>query len=147
MYLPRVTAHQFGSRHAALIRRSSGNNQDRTAGCGHGLDDCRVESGSGGGEPDDSVSDGVAGREGGEMVAGVETEAPVNKVRVAVIALTLSLGGLGAWIASEGSSPAVVVDGEERLAPHIPTKGDVPTIGHGSTRYEDGRPVTLDDPP
>ncbi|MBO1996950.1 hypothetical protein J4714_14010 [Staphylococcus epidermidis] len=29
----------------------------------------------------------------------------------------------------------------------MPTQGDVPTIGHGSTRYEDGRRVTLADPP
>ena len=82
------------------------------------------------------------------MVAGVEAEvAPVSKVRIAVVALTLSLGGFAAWVASEGSGPVVEVDGEERLAPYIPTRGDVPTIGHGSTRYEDGRPVTLDDPP
>lgn len=27
----------------------------------------------------------------------------------------------------------------------IPTKGDVPTIGHGSTRYEDGRKVRMGD--
>ena len=27
----------------------------------------------------------------------------------------------------------------------IPTKGDVPTIGHGSTRYEDGTPVKMGD--
>jgi len=64
--------------------------------------------------------------------------------RVLVSALALSLAGFAAWMASEGSSPAV---GETRLAPHIPTAGDVPTIGHGSTRYEDGRPVRLTDPP
>ena len=67
--------------------------------------------------------------------------------RVLVTALALSAAGFAAWVASEGSSPAVVVAGEERLAPHIPTQGDVPTIGHGATRYEDGRPVRLTDPP
>lgn len=67
--------------------------------------------------------------------------------RVLVTALALSAAGFGAWVASEGSSPVVVVAGEERMAPHIPTQGDVPTIGHGSTRYEDGRPVRLTDPP
>lgn len=67
--------------------------------------------------------------------------------RVLVSALALSLAGFAAWMASEGSSPAVVVSGETRLAPHIPTAGDVPTIGHGSTRYEDGRPVRLTDHP
>lgn len=67
--------------------------------------------------------------------------------RVLVSALALSLAGFAAWMASEGSSPAVVVSGETRLAPHIPTAGDVPTIGHGATHYEDGRPVRLADPP
>ena len=33
------------------------------------------------------------------------------------------------------------------MHPYVPTQGDVPTIGHGSTRYEDGRRVTLADPP
>jgi len=57
--------------------------------------------------------------------------------RTAVAALALSAAGFAAWIASEGFTPT----------PVIPTKGDVPTIGHGSTRYEDGRPVKLTDPP
>jgi GH24 family phage-related lysozyme (muramidase) len=57
--------------------------------------------------------------------------------RTAVAALALSAAGFAAWIASEGFTPG----------PVIPTKGDVPTIGHGSTRYEDGRPVKLTDPP
>jgi len=65
--------------------------------------------------------------------------------RQLVAALTVSAAGLAAWISSEGSSP--VVPGQDLLAPHIPTKGDVPTIGHGSTRYEDGTRVTLNDPP
>ena len=44
---------------------------------------------------------------------------------------------LAAWMAAEGFSSA----------PIIPTKGDVPTIGHGSTHYEDGRRVNMADPP
>lgn len=68
--------------------------------------------------------------------------------RMTIAALTLSAAGFGAWLASEGDGPvAVTADGIELLLPYVPTKGDVPTIGHGSTRYEDGRPVRLDDPP
>ncbi|NMY20817.1 glycoside hydrolase family protein [Pseudomonas sp. WS 5410] len=55
--------------------------------------------------------------------------------RVAVGLLTMSLAGFGAWKASEGFTPVAV----------IPTKGDVPTIGHGSTRYEDGSTVRMGD--
>lgn len=57
------------------------------------------------------------------------------KVRAAVAALTLSAVGFGSWVAHEGYSPKA----------YIPTKGDVPTIGHGSTRYEDGRKVKMGD--
>lgn len=57
--------------------------------------------------------------------------------RVAVTLLTLSSTGFATWKVSEGFSST----------PYIPTAGDVPTIGHGSTRYEDGRPVRLTDPP
>lgn len=56
--------------------------------------------------------------------------------RIAVVLLSLSATGLGGWMLSEDFRPR----------PHIPTKGDVPTIGYGSTRYEDGRPVKLTDP-
>ena len=58
-----------------------------------------------------------------------------NRNRIAVALLTMSLGGLGAWKANEGFTDHAV----------IPTKGDVPTIGHGSTRYEDGSPVRMGD--
>lgn len=61
----------------------------------------------------------------------------MSKQRIAVALLTLSAAGFATWQASEGFTPA----------PVIPTKGDVPTIGHGSTRYEDGTPVKLTDPP
>jgi lysozyme len=60
-----------------------------------------------------------------------------NRQRVLVAALSLSLVGFASWQASEGFTPA----------PVIPTKGDRPTIGHGSTFYEDGTPVRLTDPP
>ena len=55
--------------------------------------------------------------------------------RVAVAALTVSATGFGAWQAAEGFTAQAV----------IPTKGDVPTLGHGSTRYEDGTRVKMGD--
>jgi GH24 family phage-related lysozyme (muramidase) len=57
------------------------------------------------------------------------------KQRIAVAALTMSVAGFATWQASEGFADRAV----------IPTKGDVPTIGHGSTKYEDGRPVRMGD--
>lgn len=59
------------------------------------------------------------------------------KTRVAIAALSVSAAGLLATLGAEGF----------RAAPYVPTKGDVPTIGYGTTVYEDGRRVTLDDPP
>ncbi|MEN5204036.1 glycoside hydrolase family protein [Stenotrophomonas sp. TWI700] len=56
-------------------------------------------------------------------------------VRVLVGGLVLSAAGFASWLGYEGFT--------ER--PVIPTKGDVPTIGHGSTRYEDGTPVRMSD--
>jgi len=61
----------------------------------------------------------------------------MNRARTWVGALAMSLAAFATWQASEGFTPA----------PMIPTQGDVPTIGYGSTRYEDGTPVTLADPP
>lgn len=58
-----------------------------------------------------------------------------NKARSLVAVLTLSAAAFGAWQASEGWTGNAV----------IPTKGDVPTLGHGSTRWEDGRPVKMSD--
>ena len=55
--------------------------------------------------------------------------------RIAVSLLTMSLAGFGAWKANEGFTDHAV----------IPTKGDVPTLGYGSTRYEDGVPVRMGD--
>ena len=55
--------------------------------------------------------------------------------RIAAALLTISAAGFAAWQASEGYTQVAV----------IPTKGDVPTIGHGSTRYEDGQPVRIGD--
>lgn len=69
-------------------------------------------------------------------------------VRALVVALTLSVAAFAGWVAKEGDGPtAVRADGQVVHKPYIPTKGDVPTIGHGSTRYEDGRPVRLTDAP
>lgn len=44
---------------------------------------------------------------------------------------------VAAWIGVEGFSSS----------PIIPVQGDVPTIGHGATHYEDGTRVTMADPP
>lgn len=60
-----------------------------------------------------------------------------HTLRVAVVALTLSAAGFATWQQQEGFS----------ATPIIPTAGDVPTIGHGSTRYEDGSRVRMGDPP
>ena len=57
--------------------------------------------------------------------------------RVAVGLLTMSSVGFATWKASEHFVSE----------PMIPTKNDAPTIGFGSTRYEDGTPVKLTDPP
>lgn len=58
------------------------------------------------------------------------------KKKVLVVLLSISAAGFAAWQGHEGYTST----------PVIPTKGDVPTIGHGSTRYEDGRRVRLGDP-
>lgn len=55
------------------------------------------------------------------------------KGRVAVGLLTLSAAGLIAIATSEHYTDTAV----------IPTKGDVPTLGFGSTRHEDGSQVKL----
>lgn len=60
---------------------------------------------------------------------------PVIRQRIAVTVLSLSAAGFATWQASEGFTPVAV----------IPTQGDVPTLGHGSTRYEDGQPVRMGD--
>jgi len=68
--------------------------------------------------------------------------------RALVATLTLSAAGFATWKANEGDGPtAVRPDGVVVHHPYVPTQGDVPTIGHGSTRYEDGTPVRLSDAP
>ena len=68
--------------------------------------------------------------------------------RVLVATLTLSAAGFASWQASEGDGPTTVrQDGVVLHHPYVPTAGDVPTIGNGSTRYEDGTAVRLTDPP
>lgn len=56
--------------------------------------------------------------------------------RLPAYLLAFSAAGFTSWAGYEGYTPE----------PVIPVEGDVPTIGHGSTRYEDGTPVQLDDP-
>ena len=77
----------------------------------------------------------------------IEMNAKQALARVAVAALTMSAAGFAAWTEAEGDGPTKVrADGTVLHAPYIPTKGDVPTIGHGSTRYEDGTLVRMTDP-
>lgn len=57
----------------------------------------------------------------------------MSKTRVAVGLLSLSAAGLIAIATQEGYTDHAV----------IPTKGDVPTLGFGSTKHEDGSPVKL----
>ncbi|KVE35253.1 glycoside hydrolase family protein [Burkholderia sp. TSV86] len=60
---------------------------------------------------------------------------PTPRNRILVAALTVSAAAFGAWQVREGYTDRAV----------IPVKGDVPTIGHGSTHYEDGSPVKMGD--
>jgi len=60
----------------------------------------------------------------------------MSKARIAVAALTISAAAFAAWQSREGFTSS----------PVIPAQGDVPTIGHGSTHYEDGTPVRMSDP-
>lgn len=58
-----------------------------------------------------------------------------NTARVAVAALSLSAAGFVAILNHEGYTDQAV----------IPTKGDMPTYGFGSTTREDGAPVRMGD--
>lgn len=59
----------------------------------------------------------------------------MNKVRIAVAALTLSFAGfMGIALREHYTDEAI-----------IPTKGDVPTVGFGSTVHEDGSRVRMGD--
>jgi GH24 family phage-related lysozyme (muramidase) len=55
--------------------------------------------------------------------------------RKAIASLTLSAAALFSWVLEEHYTNNAV----------IPTKGDRPTLGFGSTFHEDGRPVKLGD--
>ena len=57
------------------------------------------------------------------------------KARIGIFALALSAAGLVGLVADEGYAPVAM----------IPTRGDVPTLGFGSTTHPDGRPVRLGD--
>lgn len=58
-----------------------------------------------------------------------------TKSRIAAAALTLSAAAFVGLINSEGYTDKAV----------IPTRGDVPTLGFGSTTHADGRPVRMGD--
>lgn len=59
----------------------------------------------------------------------------MSKARIAIAALSLSAAGLVGLIAKEGYTTDAV----------IPTKGDRPTNGFGSTFNEDGTPIKMGD--
>ena len=59
----------------------------------------------------------------------------MSKERTAITALALSAAGLVGIMQYEGY----------RSTAYIPVPGDVPTIGHGTTRYEDGSAVKMGD--
>lgn len=59
----------------------------------------------------------------------------MNKVRIAVAALSLSAAGFIGIVTSEGYTDAAIV----------PTKNDRPTVGFGSTFHEDGAAVKIGD--
>ena len=59
----------------------------------------------------------------------------MNIPRKTVAGLTLSAAALFALVMDEGYTDKAV----------IPTKGDRPTLGHGSTFHEDGTPVKMGD--
>lgn len=58
-----------------------------------------------------------------------------ERARTVIGALALSAAGLIALVSHEGF----------RDKAYIPVPGDVPTIGHGTTRYETGQPVRMGD--
>lgn len=61
---------------------------------------------------------------------------PLSKrTRIAIASLSLSAAGLVSLVAHEGYTDKAV----------IPTKGDRPTVGFGSTFREDGSPVQMGD--
>lgn len=58
-----------------------------------------------------------------------------SRARVVVAALSLSAAGLVGLALDESYTGAAI----------IPTRGDVPTLGFGSTTHADGRPVRMGD--
>lgn len=59
----------------------------------------------------------------------------LEKIRKPIIALAISVAGIGGIAVHEGY----------RDKAYIPVPGDVPTIGYGSTTYEDGSKVKMGD--
>ena len=51
----------------------------------------------------------------------------------------------GALVLSAAALAAIAGYEGYRSTAYIPVPGDVPTIGHGTTRYEDGKPVKMGD--
>lgn len=59
----------------------------------------------------------------------------LDKIRKPAVALAISIAGIGGIAVHEGY----------RDKAYIPVPGDVPTIGYGSTTYEDGSKVKIGD--
>lgn len=57
----------------------------------------------------------------------------MNRARIAISSLALSMAAFVGLVAHEGYTDGAI----------IPTKNDRPTLGHGSTFWEDGRPVKM----
>ena len=53
--------------------------------------------------------------------------------------------GIGSLVLSAAALAAIASYEGYRSTAYIPVPGDVPTIGHGTTRYEDGKPVKMGD--
>lgn len=72
----------------------------------------------------------------------------MSKTKFFVIgtALTTSLGGFFISGVSTEQVQATAIKEGYAPKPVIPVKGDVPTIGNGTTVYCDGKKVTLKDP-
>lgn len=72
-----------------------------------------------------------------------------NKTRLFVIGSTIaaSLGGFFISGVSEQQVQATAVKEGFTHKPVIPVKGDLPTIGHGTTVYPNGVKVKMTDPP
>ncbi|RLZ08775.1 lysozyme [Acinetobacter sp. 2JN-4] len=72
-----------------------------------------------------------------------------NKTRLFVVGSTVSAALIGGFFISGPSEKQAIETAKKEgftAKPIIPTKGDVPTIGHGTTVYPNGVRVRMSDP-